>query len=158
MREHALCLSLAAAQVGSAQIRNVGTVGGNIANASPCADSATALTALGAEVTTVDGAGATRTRPIGEILLGPNRTSLAHDEAITGFAFPALGPGAPLGVRQDRFAHGGERRPPERGAGRPLRRAARAPSPARGWRLGAVGAGGLPRGSPRAGAGGTAGG
>ena len=92
VREHALCLSLAAAQVGSAQIRNAGTIGGNIANASPCADGATALTALGAEVTTVDGAGATRTRPIGEVLLGPNRTSLAHDEAITEFAFPALGP------------------------------------------------------------------
>lgn len=93
VREHALCLSLAAAQVGSAQIRNAGTIGGNIANASPCADGATALTALGAEVTTVDGAGATRARPIGEILLGQNRTSLAHDEAVTGFAFPALGPG-----------------------------------------------------------------
>jgi CO/xanthine dehydrogenase FAD-binding subunit len=92
VREHALCLSLAAAQVGSAQIRNAGTIGGNIANASPCADGATALTALGAEVTMVDGAGATRTRPIGEVLLGPNHTSLAHDEAITEFAFPALGP------------------------------------------------------------------
>jgi carbon-monoxide dehydrogenase medium subunit len=92
VREHALCLSLAAAQVGSAQIRNAGTVGGNIANASPCADGATALTALGAVVTTVDGAGATRTRPIAEILLGPNRTSLAHDEAITEFSFLALGP------------------------------------------------------------------
>ena len=92
VREHALCLSLAAAQVGSAQIRNAGTIGGNIANASPCADGATALTALGAEVTTVDGAGATRTRPIAEILLGPNRTSLEHDEAITEFSFPALGP------------------------------------------------------------------
>ena len=92
VREHALCLSLAAAQVGSAQIRNAGTIGGNIANASPCADGATALTALGAEVTTVDGAGATRTRPIAEVLLGPNRTSLAHDEAITEFSFPALGP------------------------------------------------------------------
>jgi CO/xanthine dehydrogenase FAD-binding subunit len=92
VREHALCLGLAAAQVGSAQIRNVGTIGGNIANASPCADSATALTALGAAVSTVDGAGAVRTRPIGEVLLGPNRTSLAHDEAITEFSFAALGP------------------------------------------------------------------
>ena len=43
-------------------------------------------------MTTVDGAGATRTRPIGEVVLGPSRTSLAHDEAVTGFAFPALGP------------------------------------------------------------------
>lgn len=92
LRQHALCLALAAAQVGSVQIRNAGTVGGNIANASPCADSATALTALGAEVRTVDGAGVTLTRPIGEVLLGPNRTSLAHDQAIVEFAFPALGP------------------------------------------------------------------
>jgi CO/xanthine dehydrogenase FAD-binding subunit len=92
VREHALCLGLAAAQVGSVQIRNVGTIGGNIANASPCADSATALTALGADVTTVDGSGTSRTRPLGEILLGPNRTSLAHNEAITEFSFAALGP------------------------------------------------------------------
>jgi CO/xanthine dehydrogenase FAD-binding subunit len=91
VREHALCLGLAAAQVGSVQIRNIGTIGGNIANASPCADGATALTALDADVTTVDGAGSTRTRPLGEILLGPSRTSLAHDEAITEFSFPALG-------------------------------------------------------------------
>ena len=134
VREHALCLSLAAAQVGSAQIRNAGTIGGNIANASPCADGATALTALGAEVTTVDGAGATRTRPIGEVLLGPNRTSLAHDEAITGVLVPGARARAPLGVRQDRLAHGGERRAAERGAGRPLRRGRRDASPTCAWR------------------------
>jgi CO/xanthine dehydrogenase FAD-binding subunit len=92
VRERAHCLGLAAAQVGSVQIRNVGTIGGNIANASPCADGATALTALGAAVTTTDGAGTTKTRPLGEVLLGPNQTSLAHDEAITEFSFPALGP------------------------------------------------------------------
>jgi len=91
VHEHALCLGLAAAQVGSVQIRNVGTIGGNIANASPCADSATALTALGAVVTTLDGAGTIRTRSLGEVLLGPSETSLAHDEAITEFSFPALG-------------------------------------------------------------------
>lgn len=91
VREHALCLALAAAQVGSVQIRNAGTVGGNVANASPCADSATALTALEAEVVTVDGAGTTLKRPLGEVQLGPNRTSLRHDEAIVEFTFPALG-------------------------------------------------------------------
>ena len=90
VREHALCLGLAAAQVGSAQIRNVATVGGNIANASACADSATALTALDAVVTTVDGAGRTKSRPIGEVVLGPGRTSLAHDEAIVELSFAAL--------------------------------------------------------------------
>ena len=74
------------------QIRNAGTIGGNIANASPCADGATALTALGADVTTIDGAGVSTTRPLGEVLLGPSRTSLRHDEAITEFSFPARGP------------------------------------------------------------------
>ena len=92
VREHALCLGLAAAHVGSAQIRNIATIGGNIANASPCADGATALTALGAAVTTVDGTGLVRTRPLGDVLLGPSRTSLAHDEAIVEFSFAALGP------------------------------------------------------------------
>jgi CO/xanthine dehydrogenase FAD-binding subunit len=92
VREHALCLSLAAAQVGSAQIRNAGTLGGNVANASPCADGVTALTALGAEVLTVDGAGAERRRPITEVVLGPSRTSLAHDEAVIDFTLRALGP------------------------------------------------------------------
>src|SRR5665647_1791252 len=43
VRRHARCLAEAAAQVGSAQLRNVATVGGNIANASPCADSVAAL-------------------------------------------------------------------------------------------------------------------
>jgi len=92
LREHGLCLALAASTIGSAQIRNVGTVGGNIANASPCADSATALVALGASVTTVDGSGRTATRLITEVLLGPYHTSLACDEAIVEFSFPALGP------------------------------------------------------------------
>ncbi len=92
VRARALCLSLASAQVGSTQIRNAGTIGGNAANASPCADGVTALTALGADVTTVDGAGTTRTRPLGEVVLGPSRSSLAYDEAVTEFAFPALGP------------------------------------------------------------------
>lgn len=90
--EHARCLALAAAHVGSVQIRNVGTVGGNVANASPCADAATALVALGAAVTTVDGGGALATRPLGDVLLGPGSTSLAYDEAIVEFSFAALGP------------------------------------------------------------------
>ena len=91
VRRHARCLAEAAAQVGSAQIRNVATVGGNIANASPCADTVTALVALGAEVRTIDGGGQTETRPLAQILVGPGRTSLAPDEAITEVGFAALG-------------------------------------------------------------------
>jgi len=91
VRRHARCLAEAAAQVGSAQIRNVATVGGNIANASPCADTVTALVALGADVRTIDGGGAIATRPLTEITVGSGRTSLAPDEAITEVSFAALG-------------------------------------------------------------------
>jgi len=91
VRRHARCLAEAAAQVGSAQIRNVATVGGNVANASPCADSVTALVALGADVRTLDGGGRSATRPLAQILVGAGRTSLAPDEAITEISFAALG-------------------------------------------------------------------
>jgi len=91
VRRHARCLAEAAAQVGSAQIRNVATVGGNIANASPCADTVTALVALGADVRTIDGGGVIATRPLPQITLGSGRTSLAPDEAITEVSFTALG-------------------------------------------------------------------
>jgi len=91
VRRHARCLAEAAAQVGSAQIRNVATVGGNIANASPCADTVTALVALDADVPTIDGGGRSTTRPLAQILIGSGRTSLAPDEAITEVAFAALG-------------------------------------------------------------------
>jgi CO/xanthine dehydrogenase FAD-binding subunit len=91
VRRHARCLAEAAAQVGSAQIRNVATVGGNIANASPCADSVTALVALGAEVRTIDGSGRSVVRPLEQIVTGSGRTSLAPGEAITEVSFAALG-------------------------------------------------------------------
>jgi CO/xanthine dehydrogenase FAD-binding subunit len=91
VRRHGRCLAEAAGQVGSAQIRNVATVGGNIANASPCADSVTALVALGAQVSTLDGGGDVRVRPLAEILIGSGRTSLAPGEAITEVGFAALG-------------------------------------------------------------------
>jgi CO/xanthine dehydrogenase FAD-binding subunit len=92
VRAHALCLALAAAQVGSVQIRNVATLGGNVANASPCADGVTALVALDAVVKSIDGGGVERSRPIEEVVLGPAQTSLAPDEAIVEFSFAALGP------------------------------------------------------------------
>ncbi len=92
IREYALCQVWPRHRSGSTQIRNAGTIGGNAANASPCADGVTALTALGAEVTTLDGTGTLRTRPIHEVVLGPNCTDLAHDEAIVEFTFPAYGP------------------------------------------------------------------
>jgi CO/xanthine dehydrogenase FAD-binding subunit len=90
VHEHAFCLERAASQVGSAQIRNVATIGGNVANASPCADGATALVALDADVTTLDGSGRHATRPLRDVLVGSGRTALSHDEAIVEFSFDAL--------------------------------------------------------------------
>jgi CO/xanthine dehydrogenase FAD-binding subunit len=90
VRRHARCLAEAAGQVGSAQIRNAATVGGNIANASPCADTVTALVALGADVRTIDGDGRSTTRPLTQVTVGSGRTSLAPDEAITEVGFAAL--------------------------------------------------------------------
>jgi xanthine dehydrogenase FAD-binding subunit len=92
---HARCLAQAAAQVGSAQIRNVATVAGNIANASACADSATALVALGAEAETIDAQGRTTMRPVEQLSAGAGRTCLAPGEAIVSLAFPALGEDQP---------------------------------------------------------------
>ena len=91
VREHASCLGQAAAQVGSVQIRNIATIAGNIANASPCADGATALMALDADVTTIDGDGHSVTRPLSEVLLGPGTHESCPDQAITEFSFAALG-------------------------------------------------------------------
>ena len=79
--------------MGSVQIRNVATLGGNVANASACADGATALLALDAEVTTIDGAGHVASRPLDRVVLGADRTSLGRDEAIIEFSFAALGAG-----------------------------------------------------------------
>ena len=50
IRRRARALSLACASVGSLQIRNRGTIGGNLGNASPAADSVPALACLEAEV------------------------------------------------------------------------------------------------------------
>lgn len=111
--EHAACLAQAAAQVGSAQIRNVGTVGGNIANASACADSVTALVGLEASVRTLDAAGAEATYPLSDFFRGGGLTRLRHDEAIVEVVVPL--PGASAGPaactpRVSAFAKVGSRR------------------------------------------------
>jgi CO/xanthine dehydrogenase FAD-binding subunit len=75
-------LAMAARTVGSPQIRNRGTVGGNLGAASPAGDSHPALLAAGAtvEVASVRG---TRRIPIEEFFTGVKRHVLAEDELIT---------------------------------------------------------------------------
>jgi CO/xanthine dehydrogenase FAD-binding subunit len=82
------CLS-----VGSPQIRNAGTLGGNIANAAACADSLPALAALDATAT-IAGPEGERIVPVASITLAPHRTTLARGELIVAFTFPKPPPGA----------------------------------------------------------------
>jgi len=92
VRQYAACLAEAAAQVGSTQIRNIATIGGNVANASPCGDSIPALMALDACVTVLDGDGRTSSRPIRDVVVGPGATSLSTGEVIIDFTFAPLRP------------------------------------------------------------------
>ncbi len=81
-------LAMAARTVGSPQIRNRGTVGGNLGAASPAGDCHPVLLASGAavEVTSVRGP---RQIPAAEFFLGPKRNALAPDELITSVLIPA---------------------------------------------------------------------
>jgi aerobic carbon-monoxide dehydrogenase medium subunit len=80
-------LARGAAEVGSVQIRNLATLGGNICNASPSADTSPSLLALDATVRII-GPGGERTVPIGEFWTGPGRTVMAADEIVTAVDLP----------------------------------------------------------------------
>ena len=85
-------LAIASRTVGSLQIRNRGTVGGNLATASPAGDGLPPLYTSGAEVELASSTG-TRRVPVIDFVTGPKRTALAPDELITAFVLPpAAGP------------------------------------------------------------------
>ncbi len=70
----AKALSEASLSVGSPQIRNIGTLGGNVVNAAPAADAATALVALGAKAVLVDIEGQTRVEAVESLYESYNRS------------------------------------------------------------------------------------
>ena len=78
---YANALRQAAANVGTLQIRSIATLGGNLATASPAADSAPPLIALGATVTLISGSGR-RTLPVQSIFAGPKRNGLRPGEIV----------------------------------------------------------------------------
>jgi CO/xanthine dehydrogenase FAD-binding subunit len=80
-------LPLAARRLGSPQIRSRATVGGNLGNASPCADLSCALLALDARVHLKTNR-AERSLPLSEFFLGPGRSACADDELITHVTVP----------------------------------------------------------------------
>jgi len=79
IREHAAAFTQASGVVAGAQVRNVGTVVGNIAHALPAADSAIALAVLGAEVQVRSNQPAVngdQWRPIASVYLGPGKSGV----------------------------------------------------------------------------------
>jgi carbon-monoxide dehydrogenase medium subunit len=74
--------------IGGHQVRNVATVGGNIANASPAADVVPVLLTLDAVVTCA-GPGGERTLSLDDFLLGPGHTARRAGELLTSVRFPA---------------------------------------------------------------------
>jgi CO/xanthine dehydrogenase FAD-binding subunit len=81
-------LAIAARTVGSPQIRNRGTVGGNLGSASPAGDCHPPLLAMGAEVEVASTAGRRRV-PVGEFFTGPKQSALRPDELILAVWVPA---------------------------------------------------------------------
>jgi CO/xanthine dehydrogenase FAD-binding subunit len=82
-QKHLPALVAAARTIGAAQIQNRGTLGGNLANASPAGDTLPVLLAFDAVVVTDR-----RTIPIDRFFLGYRKTALAPDELITAVRFP----------------------------------------------------------------------
>jgi CO/xanthine dehydrogenase FAD-binding subunit len=81
-------LAMASRTVGSPQIRNRGTVGGNLGTASPAGDGLPPLYASDAEVELASASG-TRRLPVAEFVTGPKRQSARDDELIAAFHLPA---------------------------------------------------------------------
>jgi carbon-monoxide dehydrogenase medium subunit len=73
--------------IGSIQVKGRATVGGNLCNASPAADSVPALIAAGA-IARVVGPDGSREVPVEEIAVGPGKTSLAKGEVVASFLLP----------------------------------------------------------------------
>jgi CO/xanthine dehydrogenase FAD-binding subunit len=85
-------LAIASRTVGSPQIRNRGTIGGNLGSASPAGDAHPPLLAAGAEIEVASTRGS-RILPVAAFFTGPKRSALAPDELICAVHVPpATGP------------------------------------------------------------------
>jgi carbon-monoxide dehydrogenase medium subunit len=87
VEEHFPILQQAASVLGSVQVRNLATIGGNLCNASPSADMAPALIALDAQVR-ICGRAEERQVPLESFFSGPGRTVLRPGELLTAIWVP----------------------------------------------------------------------
>lgn len=90
LREHAACLVESCGVVGGPQVRNVATIGGNVAHALPAADGTIGLLALDAEVEVCSLAGGEverRWQPLLSLFAGPGRNTLGPAQIVGGFRF-----------------------------------------------------------------------
>lgn len=84
-------LAQACRSIGSVQIRNLGTIGGNLCNASPSADSAPALLGLDAKVRIFGSAGENAVE-LAKFFTGPGETILKPNEILTGIDISTISP------------------------------------------------------------------
>lgn len=87
-------LATAARTIGSPQIRNRATIGGNLGSASPAGDALPVLSAFEAEIVVRSTTNEERAIRMSNFLIGPRRNALRHDELIVGCRWkPFRGPG-----------------------------------------------------------------
>ena len=115
-------LAEAARTVGGPQIRNRGTIGGNLGTSSPAGDALPPLLVCGAEVKVASSRGE-RVVPLHEFLIGPKQNVLAEDELILGVSvdvsesrqtFMKVGPRNAMVIAVVSLARAGRRRKPAR--------------------------------------------
>ena len=93
VQKHHTALAEGASEIGSIQIRNLATIGGNIAHASPAADTVAGLLVADAQVDIASADGG-RSVPINELFTGPGQTVLKPGEIITQFRLPSPASGS----------------------------------------------------------------
>lgn len=96
LKDKVKALAVAAGAIGSPQIRNRGTIGGNICHASPAADTLPPLMVLGASVTLKSRRGEReieREIPLEQLFQGPYKTYVRADEILVEVSFPTPSPG-----------------------------------------------------------------
>jgi carbon-monoxide dehydrogenase medium subunit len=101
VREKCSVLSEAEREVANIRVRNMGTVGGNLASGEPLTDLSQIFIALDGKAK-IAGPGGQRTIPIEELFVDFYTTSLAEDEILTQVVLPPLPP--PSGIEYIRFS------------------------------------------------------